>query len=340
MQCVGQKISLCSPESIDTSSPVLFWSEEPDERFLQSMERYGQIQPVQIASEHGAWVLLSGYKRVRAALLLGLPVRAVELTSPAPLERGLLYLLANLDRAVSEAMQVRALRYFRSCCGADAISEQVYPLLGIAPGSRQGRTLVEWLGLPESWDEVLKRQAIPLAASEILIRFSPGEKRSVEPFFQGLKWSRQNSMQWLTWLYECSRAEGTTVDGLIERTGMRGILTQGLEQGLSPKDTIERLTRAAGRLRFPRLSEMHGLFETLAAALTRGTDWRLTHGTAFESPEIELHIRCRSQSEVERAVRTLLSMRDQEEWNQVWPLLCGSVGSSEEDDRSGSGNGA
>jgi ParB family transcriptional regulator, chromosome partitioning protein len=320
MQHVGGKILILAPGSVDTSSQALFWAEEPDDRFLHAMKNHGQAQPVHVAPEGGRCVLLSGFKRVRAAVRLELELLAVEVEAPAPFDRGVLYLLSNLGRGMTEAMQVSALRYFSSCAEPPAIRDQVLPLLEIVPGSRHERELLEWLALPEPWDTALESRAAPLAAAGVLRLLDPGDLAAVEPFYHGLRWSRQNGVQWLTWLFERSRMDGIPVRELIERAGMRAILER-LDQGLSPKDAIDRLSRAAYSLRYPELAGMRGRFDSLARELTRGTPWRMSHNDNFETAEIELSSRCRSPLEVERAARSLMAMHGRGEWDGLWSLL-------------------
>jgi hypothetical protein len=331
MQNTHQTIVTLQSDTIDTSSPALFWAEEPDERFLGSMKGHGQIEPVQVALSAGRILLLAGYRRVRAAVLLDLEVRAIPMEVSTPLQRGLLYLLTNLGRPTDEAMQVRALRFFTTCCGDEDIQEQILPLLGIDSGSRQERLLRDWLSLPISWDDLLMRQSVPLSAANLLVRLSPEEQLDVEPFFHGLKWSRQSALQWLTWLFERSRMEGVLVGELIEKTGMRAVISQ-IAQGLSPRDGIERLARAARRVRFPHLAAMEERFETLASALNKGNNWQVEHHGNFESTEIELRIRCSSSGQIERAAQTLQTMQKRREWHELWTLVQRGIGPTEQGD--------
>jgi hypothetical protein len=331
MQNSHQTIVTLRSETIDTSSPALFWAEEPDERFLRSLKGHGQIEPVQVALSGERILLLAGYRRVKAAVRLGLEVRAMPMEVSTPLQRGLLYLLTNLGRPTNEAMQVRALRFFTTCCGDEAVREQILPLLGIDSGSRQERLLLDWLTLSTSWDDLLMRQAVPLAAANLLARLSPEEQLDVEPFFQGLKWSRQSALQWLTWLFERSRMEGVLLGELIGKTGMRAVISQ-IAHGLSPRDGIERLTRAARRVRFPHLAAMEERFETVTSALNKGNSWQVQHHGNFESTEIELRIRCSSSREIERAAQTLQTIQERREWRELWTLLQGGTGPTEQGD--------
>jgi ParB family transcriptional regulator, chromosome partitioning protein len=333
MHHIGRTILVVGPEAIDTGSPALFWAEEPDVRLIDSMREHGQFQPVHVVRDGARMLLVAGYRRVKSALHLGLDVRAVEVAEMTALDRGIAYLLSNMERTPTEAMLVRAMRYFHACCREQELRERILPLLGVAPGARQAGLLLQWTSLEQEWDPLLARQAIPLAAADILSRISADERESLLPFFHGLKWSRQSALQWLTWIFERARTEGVGMGELIERAGMRSI--PGIE-GLSPKDAIERLCESARAMRYPLLSGMRGRFETLAASLARGTRWTISQPTLFETTDVELKARCRSQGDLERIAREFDSIRAGRQWVDLWAVVgAGPEGEGEGDEQGG-----
>jgi ParB family transcriptional regulator, chromosome partitioning protein len=318
MNHIGRTILVLEAGAIDTGSPALFWAEEPDVRLVDSMRSYGQLQPVHVVEAGGGMLLAAGYKRVKAALLLGLEVKAVEVDAVTAIDLGIAYLLSNMDRTPTEAMFVKAFRYFHACCAEPELRERILPLLGVAPESRQAKLLMHWTTLEHRWDALLARQALPLAAAEILTRMSADERESLVPFFHAFKWSRQNAVQWLTWIVERARTEGAGVGELIERTGMKTILCR---EGLSPKDAIERLCESARALRYPLLSGMRARFDALAADIARGSGWTISQPTMFETTEVELKSRCRSQDDLERIARELETIRAGRQWAQLWSVV-------------------
>ena len=58
----------------DPDQPRKFFSEESLEQLAASLKKTGQLQPIRVrwSEEHAKWVIISGERRYRAALLAGL----------------------------------------------------------------------------------------------------------------------------------------------------------------------------------------------------------------------------------------------------------------------------
>jgi hypothetical protein len=293
-----RQIIMAVPESINLSDPCLFWARRPDEYFIQNVKDLGQAEPVLISFHQDEAVLIAGYKRVLAQKSLGRKVMAVEIPPPDPYSRGLIYLAANHGQAIGPDRIISALRYF---AGLGIISDQVWRLLEIAPGSRPQTLWQNWLALPRSWDMLLARGNISLESSRILKNLGMEELELLYPLFAQLSWSRNNCLNLLTWLTEKGRIDNTGPGQVIENLKLENIL----QSGLSPADKIKSILMLVFQARFPVFSDMKNRLALGLRSVSARTGWRLEHRDEFESTAIEISARIQSGQDLKKALLEL-----------------------------------
>ncbi|GAB6059533.1 ParB/RepB/Spo0J family partition protein [Desulfonatronum parangueonense] len=287
---------------LDSSGAALFWARPAVEELSSSLGEVGQLDPVLVRPGGDGYRLLSGYQRTDALSRMGKPISAHCLDGPDdPVGEGMLYLHANLHRALDDGMRIMALRYFQPWLTPDDMGRQIASLLRLQPRSGAWQRHLAWLRLPRVWDAHLLAGNIPLAAGQILEHLSPADLDALEPCFRTLKWSQGRAVQWLTFLREISLREKWTVEQILENTSS----VRTLEAGLSPQDTLQRLVSQARRLRYPNLSEIEGQFEAVTRELLGSSRWTLTPSPDFESDQVELRLQARSPREIQTAAQAL-----------------------------------
>lgn len=238
-------------------------------------------------------------------------VRLVEADSVA--DCGLLYLADNGHRVIDDGMKLAALRFFKAHMDDHS---NVLPQLGIKPKSKDAKLFSTWIDLPEIWHAHLSEGRIPLAAGATLCNLTADDLSTLEPLFARFSWSRSNAVNLLTWLFETGKMTSAPVSEVMEHAGFEAILSQGL----SPKDTIARLTQAAREVRYPTLSDLNAAFTATARDLTTGTRWRLVQPNNFETGGAELTIQVANRDQLTRAASDLDSMAEQDGWDSLFKL--------------------
>ncbi|QGY40834.1 hypothetical protein GM415_12090 [Pseudodesulfovibrio cashew] len=310
------EIITASPDALKADGPYLFWSGTVDESLKKSLEEFGQTTPVlAIETDHGL-ELVAGYARLAVLRAAGTPVLVRLARDTDARDLGLLYLTDNMARPQDDGMRLAALRYFRPLMDDAALSAVILPRLGIKAKSKDAKLFITWLDLPESWQEHLAAGRIPLATATLLSRMAPEDRDAVEPLFSGHSWSRSNAVNMLTWLFETARMQQAPLAEVLRTAGLDAIL----QQGLSPKDAIARLTSAAKAARYPSLSRLQARFVEIAGELSTGTRWRLTQPNNFETGGAELSIQVKNAAQLADAVEQLQAMAGQSAWEKLWNL--------------------
>ncbi|WP_045218245.1 hypothetical protein [Desulfonatronum thioautotrophicum] len=299
---------------LDCSGPNLFWAVPPSEELIGSLREMGQLEPVLVraradqdvhdvhAAQGGGYVLLSGYQRVAALAEEGREIVAGCLSgSGSALEDGLIYLHANLHRPLNESMRIKALRYFQPLLSQEELGRRVAVPLGLPPRSGTWRKYLDWLALPASWDDLLHRGNIPLAAGKILAGLGQGELEALRPYFSAWKWSQSRAVQWLAMLKEVALQRGWSVNEILEAASAPMIL----QADLAPQDALQRLAGQTRSLRFPHLERMERRFAALAKELFGASRWEITPSPHFESDTLELRLRAQSPEALQTAAHAL-----------------------------------
>lgn len=310
------EIITASPDAIISEGDHLFWSGNIDESLRDSIAEIGQTTPVLAVETSDGLQLISGQARVRllAEQKQAVLVRLVEDIDTAAL--GLLYVADNATRHIDDGMRLAALQYFSPLMDNTELKKAILPRLGVKAKSKDARLLMAWLDLPPSWQNLLSIGNVPLAAGDMLSRMQGEDRNAVEPLFTGCSWSRSNAVNMLTWLFEAGKMTSKSVADVMESAG----LTDILKQGLSPKDTIARLTAAMKAARYPSLTKLQEDFQKAARELTAGTRWRMNQPNNFETSGAELVVQIKDAAQLQRAIKELESISEMSPWETIWKL--------------------
>lgn len=298
----------------DINGNWILWPQEPDESLIESFSKFGQIVPVIAVRENNRVKIVAGYRRALAAQKLGMALKVVFIEAN-PVQRAMIYMQENFGRTIDDSMRLAALRYFSPLIDQKSIKDEVAPLLGIRPKSRDMKLWTAWLELPEDYDNLLCSGSIPLAAATLLRTFSPNDLSVLKQFFENLSWSRSNAVNFLTWLYESAKLRGKT---LAEIVAEENLTPRRLDE--NPKDAAARIAAHARRIRYPHLSDLETQFSTISTGISSGTGWRISSSGNFENGDSEILFRIRSRSDLEKALSSLNDLSASPEWEKLWNL--------------------
>ena len=302
--------------AIDSTGNHLFWSRTPEESLIKSISDFGQVAPILVRdTEHGL-ELIAGHGRLAALHQQGSLVLMRMVNADTDIEKGLLYMTDNSQRPLDDGMRLAALRYFHPLMDTKGLQSDIMPRLGVKPKSKDAKLFLAWLELPSIWQANLVAGRVPLAAAAPLARMDNADRSAVEPLFTSFSWSRSNAVNILNWLFESSKMTDSPVADVMDKAGMNDIM----RQGLSPKDTIARLTASANEARYPELSKLQNHFATTARELSAGTKWRIIQPNNFETNGAEITIQIKDAEQLLQAVTDLEAMAQLSPWQEIWKL--------------------
>lgn len=313
---LSNDVILIAPETVKAEAKHLFWTCNPDESLMKSIKEFGQTTPILVSEKGGEYELVAGHARLAALKDMGLPVLARLVQEANELDKGLLYLADNEHRTVDDGMRLTALRYFASQVDNKTLKQDILPRLGVKPKSKDAKLLLGWMTMPENWQGHLAAGNVPLAAGSTLGRMDEADLNALEPLFSRFSWSRSNAVNTINWLFETSKMNNQSIESTIQNAGLNEILNQGL----SPKDAIARLTVAAKAIRYPEISKLQDTFSKATSELTTGTRWRMNQPNNFETGGTELTIQVKDAKQLAAAVKDLEAMAGMSTWETLWKL--------------------
>ncbi len=285
-------------ESISLDDPCLFWAHSPDNHFISSMEKYGQIEPVLVMAVADQKILVAGYKRVKALKALKRKIMALVLPVADPYLKGQIYLLSNTGQNLDMKKTVLALRYFSSI---GRISEEILTNLHLVPGSKLEQLWQSWISIPCSWDTLLAKGNISLECARIMQNLKAEDLEAVYPFFDQLSWSRSSSLNFLTWLGETARMKKAGICRLIHELELAPIL----QSRLSPGDKIKKIMLVVFQARYPVLSSLKGSLTRKLRQIGAKSGWKVEHLDDYESRELVFSTRVKNIQDLQKALRGL-----------------------------------
>lgn len=283
-----------SPKEFIVSESIL-WPEEPGQGLLVSLEKLGQITPVLAQPVPDGFILLAGYKRVRALLQLRRPVltllNPIDPTSsppswPPPIKKALVYLASNCAKKPTDLNIVLALRFFLKFLTPENIPEDFFLYLQQTRKSPAFARSLAWASLPEKMLKHLREGRLSLESGPLLLSLAEEEWPVLEPLWEKFRLSGNYLTELLTNLRKAARMSGENFAWAAEKIGLKNIL----EAKLSPNDTLNRLSQLAKTLAFPESSKMENLFKDICRKLTQGSKIKISPSPAFETDQINISI--------------------------------------------------
>ena len=315
---------------ISLGAESLLWREEPGASLTASLAAVGQLTPV-IVDMADKPVCLAGYKRVRALVALGLPVRALVLEpdfmtrlaenpDTAGLSRatalGLLYLASNHGASPTDAKLLLAGRYFARHGGVADFIRLGAPELGLPARDKVWDWLQTWLGLPEYFDALVRGGHIPLAVVKAAAALGHEGLEAYVPYLRLARWSRGNAEKLLGLAREAALAKDVSLADTAAKAGLARVAARDL----SPNDLTAALIGALRAFRYPELSGLEERFAAAAKTVIKGSKLKLTPSQGFEQDNATVSVTVKSRAEILAAARELAERADSPAWGEIFGL--------------------
>lgn len=298
MMNIPYQASSISPHDLNIDDPCLLWAQQPDADYIENIKHIGQLDPALITTQGSGKTLIAGYKRCMALKVLGRNILTLELDSTDSYTKGLIYLSSNYGRPLKPGMIIAALRYFSDLNNLDNF---IWKNLDITPGSKAQELWLSWIKLPQPWDEILAKANISLECAPILLKMSKNDLSFLYQFFSTLSWSRNHSINFITWLQEKSIIEQTEIFQLKIMPQLKALL----DSELSPNDKIKSIMKKLYSIRYPLMFEMLERLDSRIKEAVAGTKWRFEHKDNFESQDITITRQIKNQEDLQKAAEQL-----------------------------------
>jgi ParB family chromosome partitioning protein len=274
----------------------------------ESLAEVGLLAPPHLLSQRrGRWRVITGWKRLKAALHLGWDeVPAVVLPPSTPDAHFLLlYLYDNaftrpFTPREQAALALRLLAHF----DRDKVIKKFLPLLGQPGTPGHLEKLLAAARLEDPWQELLAQGRVAISAAARLAAWDPTDRLAAYPFFLHLPLSQSKQEELLEDAEMLARRQGVAPAAILLRWELQQLL---VDQGRSPQERAGAIRTLLKNWVSPRLMQTwKGFREQLAAlGLNHHPRLRLSPPPAFEGPDYHLEIKFQNPADLADTIKEL-----------------------------------
>ncbi|MCX8012065.1 MAG: ParB N-terminal domain-containing protein, partial [Desulfobacterota bacterium] len=297
----------------------------PDLNLLtHSMKKTGLINPVLLWKNKERISIVSGYRRVLVAKLLGWEKIRAKLYYPEEInscDGFLLTFYENLGtrrfNLIEAAMVITG---FQKQCGwgEKQIQEEILPLLGLHPGRKVLLALQSLLNLTEEGKEFIVKNNISLFNAAKMATFSPPEQNFFYPWLTKLKLGENKMRECLEMIEEIVKRDGISVERLFSFPSFTALLFSG-ELNISEK--TEQFRKALRAIRYPEFTQLQEEFQKHKKKLSLPPEISILPPEYFEGDKLRLSFECKSLDDFRIVLKKLEDIADQEDFKKLFDLL-------------------
>ncbi|MFW6113014.1 MAG: ParB/RepB/Spo0J family partition protein [Thermodesulfobacteriota bacterium] len=283
----------------------------PDENLIRLQESLAVVGLLSLPRvrplEGGRWQPVTGWKRLKAAALLGWEKIPALVLSPGTPEAQLLLLYLHdnaFTRAFNPLEQARLAVRLLNHWERETLVAKGLPLLGLPPAPVYLDRLLASAGLEASWQELVAREHLALTAAARLAAWEPADRAAALPFLADLPWSRSKQEEFLTAVEILARREGRTPADFLLEEELQKILA---DTNLNPQERAQSVRDRLNEQVSPRFSAAKRVFQAGLdrLGLRRHPRLRLKEPPAFEGPDFELTLKFKDSQELRQLLQEL-----------------------------------
>jgi len=170
--------------------------------------------------------------------------------------------------------------------------------------------LLQWLKLPEIFDEILIKDNVSLDVIEVFKKFTQNEQRYLLPFFINIRWGKNKSKIFLELLYKLKKREKVDIEIILNP------LFEILEKDLSPNDKIQKILNNLRDRCYPLKRTVEKEFLQWSSKIINKKRIRIIPANEFEVDEIIMEIKFDGLYTLKNLIEDLKHKTD--EWDKFY----------------------
>jgi ParB/RepB/Spo0J family partition protein len=268
------------------------------EKLTDSVKVIGIRHPISVCPSGNRYAIVSGHKRFQAAPRSGLiSIPAFIIPEIDDAERLIINLNENFgQRQYSDIEKGSILNKLKDAKISDeTIIEEYMPLLELERSKKIFQDLSSVKTLSQGLKKLLHRSRVPVKTFSTFYKWDEESKVEAEIIFARLKPGVNKWRELLEYLDEIATRENTTPQELLCQNDIQKILET---TGLTPPQQYDRIHQHLHNLRYPVLSEMKKQVARALDEMELDDKTRLKFQETFESDELKLELKFRSEKEL------------------------------------------
>jgi ParB family chromosome partitioning protein len=303
--------------------PLKIAGSEDLARLQESLAAVGLLSFPRLQSlENGWWRVITGWKRLKAAALLGWGKIPAIILGPQTPEAHLLLLHLHdnaFSRAFNPLEQALLASRLLGHWDRETLVAKGLPLLGLPSAPAHLDRLLAAARLEDPWQELVAKESLALTAAARLAAWDPADRLAALRFLANLPLSQSKQEEFLANVEILARREGVSSAAILHK----GELQQDLQNpALNPQERAEAVRRRLNDWVTPRFQAARKAF---AAGLDRlglkhHPRLRLKEPPAFEGPDFELSLKFKDHQELRELLQELARLASLPEFEKLIDL--------------------
>lgn len=273
------------------------------EKLLDSVKEVGVRHPISICSEIKPYIIISGHKRVQAAIKAGLthiPAFFVPtmkealalnlkenfaLRQHSDIEKGCI-----LNKLIIEGIQ------------EDIIIDQYMPLIELERSKKIFQDLLSVDKISAGLQKLLHQFKVPAKVFQTFYLWNSEDQEAAEKFFSKTRPGVNKWRDLLELIEEISRRDNIFPKEILSSPATLEILA---DNGLTPPQKYDRVYQALQQKRYPVLSDLKKQIARSLDEMKLDSKTRFKYQEAFESDEMQLQLKFRDERELSQQVEKI-----------------------------------
>lgn len=279
-------------------------------RLERSLQAVGCLEPLLALNPENP-ILISGFRRVEAALKLGMETLPVCFLEGEIEESHVFHLALHLFLSTGHPHPVEQsviLRKLEQWFSRDEILERYFPLLEIHPSAVIYRRIRAILDLPLSAQEALASGLLDEVCVPHLERLNEADRQPAIQLLLDLSPSKSSQKEILEYLHDLSLREEVPISTLLQEEAVQRIFTRRPANLPQQREAFRHWLKAR---RFPVLHQAKTKFEQTCKTLKISDKVKLIPPPFYEGREYEVRFSFREPEEFRRRLETLQQMAQQ-----------------------------
>ncbi len=201
-------------------------------------------------------------------------------------------------------------RYFNKIIEKRDKTECFFDIFENILNKKEINLLLQWLKLPEIFDEILIKDNVSLDVIEVFKKFTQKEQRYLLPFFINIRWGKNKSKIFLELLYKLKKREKVDIEMLLNP------LFEILEKDLSPNDKIQKILNNLRDRCYPLKRSVEKEFLQWSSKIIDEKRMKIIAPNEFELDEIVMEVKFDDAYTLKNLVEDLKPKID--EWDKFF----------------------
>jgi ParB family chromosome partitioning protein len=303
-------------QQIDVSDETFSVNFMPDlEKLRSSIRELGLIEPVVLKKKNQDYQIVCGFRRIRLASELGIPVidagvfdekerSDVELLSMSLHENA----TGRGFNMVEAALALDKLVH-RFHVPPSAVIRTYLPLFSLETNEKILNTYLSLARMEEEVKSYVVREKVSRTNIRRFSSLTPEDRRAVLFLISSLKLGENSLRETLTLLEEIAPREHRTIREIAEHPDIRGIL---LHEEFTPSQRTERVKKVLLQRRYPRLHRLEETFHEKRKALHLPAGLSVHHEPYFEGKGLRMELRFATLEEYRSLLASLSTLAEKE----------------------------